>query len=101
MIAMLPSAVWLGMAYATGMMRSALRQLLGPKSAGSTATPVGLLALLTALIAMLMIALCGRHWKKEYSWLGRTLNTLLVSFGIAAVYYGILVLWFWNIIPKA
>lgn len=100
MIGMLASVVWLGMAYATGMMGSALRQLFGAKIGGST-TSVGLVVLLTALIAVLLIALCGRHWKKEYSGLGKTLNTFLVSFGVVAVYYGILIFWFWNMIPKA
>jgi uncharacterized protein YjeT (DUF2065 family) len=100
MLGMLASVVWLGMAYATGMMASTARQLFGTKTGGST-TPIGLMVLLTALIAILMIALCARHWKKEYSGLGKTLNTFLISFGIVAVYYGILIFWFWNMIPKA
>ncbi|MGC1416157.1 MAG: hypothetical protein WA817_12790 [Candidatus Acidiferrum sp.] len=101
MIGMLASVVWLGMAYATGMLGSSLRQLVGPSAGGVVETPVWIVTLLTALIAVLMIVLCGRHWKREYSGLGKTRRTLLVSSGIVAVYYGILIAWFWNMFPKA
>jgi hypothetical protein len=100
MIGMLASGVWLVMAYATGMLGTALRQFIIP-SAGSTTTAVGVLTLVTALIAVLMIALCARHWRKEYSGLGKTKRTFVVSMGIVTAYYGILILWFWNMVPKA
>jgi hypothetical protein len=100
MIGMLASAVWLGMAYATGMLGGAFRQL-SPRGAGNATNAVGLITLLTALIAVLMIVFCGRHWKKEYSGLGKTGSTFAVSFGVVAVYYGILIAWFWNMFPKA
>ena len=101
MIGILASAVWLGMAYVTGMLGSSFRQLLGPRTGGLMEAPVWIVTLLTALIAVLMIVFCGRHWKKEYSGLGKTRGTLLVSFGIVAVYYGILIAWFWNMFPKS
>jgi len=100
MIGMLASAIWLGMAYATGMLGTAIQQFV-TRSAGSNATAIGGVSLLTALIAILMIAFCGRHWKKEYAGLGKTLRTFTVSFGVVAIYYGILIFWFWNMIPKA
>ena len=100
MIGMLASAAWLVMAYAAGMLGTAVQQFV-TRSAGSSTTAVGGITLLTALISILMIVLCGRHWKKEYSGLGKTARTFAVSFGVVAVYYGILVLWFWNMIPKA
>jgi hypothetical protein len=59
------------------------------------------LALVTAFIAVSMIALCARHWWKEYASLGKTRNTFLISFGIVAVYYGIFLHWFWAMIPDA
>ncbi len=101
MIGMLASVVWLGMAYATGMLGSSLRQLVGAGAGGVVETPVWIVTLVTALIAVLMIVLCGRHWKREYSGLGKTRRTLLVSAGIVAVYYGILIAWFWTMFPKA
>lgn len=100
MIGMLASFVWLGMAYATGMLGSAVGQLFGRSTSGTTETPVGIVALLTALIAVLMIIFCARHWKKEYSGLGKTLSTLLVSSGIVALYYAILIVWFWSLFPR-
>jgi hypothetical protein len=101
MIAMLASFVWLGMAYATGILGGAVRQMGELRSATPTADAVGFIALLTALIAVLMIALCGRHWKREYAGLGKTRSTFLVSLGIVAVYYGILITFFWEMIPNA
>jgi len=100
MIGTLASVIWLGMAYATGILGSAVQQLLASRQ-DLTATFVGLIALFTAVIAVLMIAFCGRHWMKEYSGLGKLRSTFLVSLGIVVVYYGILIRWFWNMIPNA
>jgi hypothetical protein len=100
MIGMLASVVWLGMAYATGMLGTAVQQFV-LRTRGSSATGVGGLTLLTAVIAILMIALCGRHWKKEYAGLGKTVGTFAWSLGVVVVYYGILIFWFWNMFPKA
>ena len=101
MIGMMASFVWLGMAYATGILGSAVRQIGELRGAAATANGVGFIALLTALIAVLMIILTGRHWKREYAGLGKTRSTFLVSLGIVAVYYGILITFFWEMIPNA
>ena len=101
MIGMLASLVWLGMAYATGILGSAFRQIGELGSANATSSAVGFIALLTALIAVLMVAFCARHWNKEYAGLGKGRSTFLVSLGIVAVYYAILIVWFWQMIPNA
>ena len=101
MIGMVASVVWLGMAYATGILGSAVRQLAELRSNTPNINAVGFIALLTALIAILMIVLTARHWQKEYSGLGKTRSTFLVSFGIVAVYYLILIAFFWEMIPNA
>ena len=101
MIGMLASAVWLGLAYETGILRKAAEQMSALKTADWTATLVGLGALITALVAVLMIVFCGRHWLKEYSGLGKTRRTFFVSLGIVAVYYGTLLRFFWSMIPNA
>ena len=101
MIGMLASVVWLSMAYATGILGSAVRQLAELRSNTPNINAVDFLALLTALIAILMIVFTARHWKKEYSGLGKTRSTFLVSFGIVAVYYLILITFFWEMIPNA
>lgn len=100
MIGMLASAVWLGMAYASGMLGTAVRQFV-ERTSGTSATAIGAITALTAVIALLMIALCGRHWNKEYAGLGKTTRTFAVSLAVVVVYYGVLVFWFWNMIPKA
>lgn len=101
MIGMLASFVWLGMAYATGILGSAVRQLGELRGATATANAVGFIALLTALIAVLMIIFSGRHWMKEYAGLGKGRSTFLVSLGIVAAYYAILIAFFWEMIPNA
>jgi hypothetical protein len=62
---------------------------------------VSFLAVTTAATALLMIALCVKHWSKEYAGLGKTLNTFFISLGIVAVYYGIFLHWFWDMISGA
>jgi uncharacterized protein YjeT (DUF2065 family) len=101
MIGMLASVVWLAMAYATGILGSSAQQLFELKSPNMTASLVSAIALITALFAVLMVVLCARHWKKEYSGLGKARSTFLVSLGVVAVYYGILIAWFWEMIPNA
>ena len=101
MIGMLASLVWLAMAYATGILGSAVRQIGELRGANTSGNAVSFIALLTAVIAVLMIAFCGRHWNKEYAGLGKGRSTFLVSLGIVAVYYGILIAWFWQMIPNA
>ena len=101
MIGMLASVVWLSLAYATGILSSAVRQLAELRSSTPNINAVGFIALLTALIAILMIVFTARHWQKEYSGLGKTRSTFLVSFGIVAVYYLILIAFFWEMIPNA
>lgn len=101
MIGMLASAVWLVMAYATGILGSAARNLFELKGNNLNTNLVSLIAVGTAVLAVLMAALCGRHWMKEYSGLGKTRSTFLVSLGVVAVYYAILIAFFWQMIPNA
>jgi len=101
MTGMVASVVWLGMAYATGILGSSTQLLFAGPSVNKTVTLVSGIALINALFALLMVLLCARHWKKEYSGLGRGRSTFLVSLGVVAVYYGILIALFWQMIPNA
>ena len=47
-----------------------------------------------------MIVLCGIYWLKRYSGLGKTRSTFFVSLGVVAVYYGIFVRFFWDMMPN-
>jgi hypothetical protein len=101
MIGMLASVVWLGLAYETGILGRAVHGMSELRTADWTANLVALGALMTALVAVLMIVFCGRHWLKEYSGLGKTRRTFWVSLGIVAVYYGTLLRFFWAMLPNA
>jgi hypothetical protein len=101
MIGMLASVVWLGLAYETGIIGRALQQMSKLSTADWTSNLVALGAMMTALVAVLMIVFCARHWLKEYSGLGKTRRTFFVSLGIVAVYYGTLLRFFWEMIPNA
>ncbi len=101
MIGMLAPAAWLVMAFAAGMLGAAGRQLLHIGQGGDYSNLISLLAGLTAVLSVLMIAASGRHWLREYAGLGKSLSTFAVSFGLVAVYYAILVVWFWHLIPVA
>ena len=101
MIGMVASVVWLGMAYGTGILGSSTQQLFAGRSVNLNSTLVSSIAMITALFAVLMIVLCARHWKKEYAGLGKGRSTFLVSLGVVAVYYGILIALFWGMIPNA
>jgi hypothetical protein len=100
MIGMLTPAAWLVMAYATGMLSGAARQVVQVLKFNPTNT-VSLLAAVTALLAVLMITFCAYRWKREYSGLRKWRSTFLVSLGVVAVYYATLVIWFWRMIPQA
>jgi len=101
MIGMLASVVWLGLAKGAGILDRAVWQMSELRTADLTANLVGLVGLMTALFAVLMVGLCGMHWWKKYSGLGRTRSTFFVSLGIVAVYYAILLRFFWGMIPDA
>jgi hypothetical protein len=100
MIGILASVFWLGLAYVSGILSSAIRQLFETRSGVEGVQTVALVALITGLIAILMIGCCSRHWMKEYSGLGKARNTFLVSLGCLAVYYGVLGRFFWAMIPN-
>ena len=101
MIAMLAPAAWLLMAFATGMLGAAARQFVHIGEGATLSNLVSLLAGVTAILSISMIAAAGRHWLREYAGLGKSLSTFVVSFGLVAVYYAILVVWFWHLIPAA
>jgi hypothetical protein len=99
MIGMLAPAAWLGMVFATGLLGGAARQILRVARGEGWNNEISFVAAVSALLSVLMIVLCARHWRKEYSGLGKTASTFAVSAGVVAVYYAVLAVWFWNMIP--
>lgn len=99
MIGILTPLVWLGLAFETGLLGAAFRQILRLGHGQEISNVVSFLAAVTAVLSVAMTAACLRRWMKEYGGLGKSLSTFAVSFGIVAVYYAILVIWFWEMIP--
>ena len=99
MIGMVAPAMWLLIAFASGLLGGAARQILRLGQGHAMTNPVSFFAAVSAVFSLLMIAACARRWIKEYVGLGKSLSTFAVSFGIVAVYYGILVAWFWHLVP--
>lgn len=100
MLGMLAPAVWLGLAYATGILAAGMRQFGRLAKAQAPTNFASLIGGVTTVLAVLMIAFNGKHWKREYAGLSKGLSTFLVSLGIVVIYYAILVIWFWNMIPR-
>ena len=98
-IGMLAPVAWLAMVFATGLLGGAARQVLRLTRGESVTNAVSFIAAISALLSVLMIIFCARHWRREYAGTGKTAATFAVSLGIVAVYYGILAIWFWNFIP--
>ena len=82
MIGMLASSAWLVLAFLSGISGATFRELSRLQIPASDRGLIALLALTTTLIAVLMIAACGRHWMKEYSGLGKSTSTFFVSPGL-------------------
>ncbi|HYL83766.1 MAG TPA: hypothetical protein VE263_06005 [Candidatus Angelobacter sp.] len=99
MIGMLAPAVWLGMVFSTGLLGGATRQVFRLFRGQGFNNEVSFVAAISAVLSVLTVVFCARHWKREYAGLGKTASTFAVSAGIVAVYYGILAVWFWNLIP--
>ena len=99
MIGIVAPAMWLWMTFSSGLLGGAARQLLRIGQGHGLTNPVSFLAALSAILSLLMIAVCARRWVKEYAGLGKSVTTFAVSFGIVAVYYGIMIAWFWHLIP--
>jgi hypothetical protein len=99
MIGIIAPAVWLLMTFSSGLLGGAARQVLQIGRGHGLTNAVSFLAAVTAVFSLLMVAACVRRWMKEYAGLGKSVTTFAVAFGIVAVYYGILVAWYWHIIP--
>jgi len=100
MIGILAPVAWLVLAFESGLLGAALRQLFQLTRAQAVTNQASLVAGITALLSLMMIGFCAYRWKRHYSGLGKGLSTFLISLGIVAVYYGLLVVWFWNTFPK-
>jgi riboflavin transporter FmnP len=101
MLGIMAPAVWLLLNYATGLLGGALRQVGRLMHAQMPNNQVSLMAAVTAVLSLLMIVFCAYRWKREFAGTGKTGITIGVSFVVVAAYYGVLIAWFWNLVPKS
>jgi hypothetical protein len=103
MLGMLAPAAWLILSFLTGILGGAARAWLTlPEMIRlGVSNQISLVAGITAVLSVLMIVFCARHWRREYAGLGKGLSTFLVSLGIVLVYYAILIFWFSRSIPSS
>lgn len=99
MLGMLAPVAWIILMILNGQLFGALRQPITYFSQGLRPTGVGMVTLLTAIVAVMMFAGCLRHWRREFAGLGKGWSTFLISLVIVLVYYGILVVWFTRLFP--
>lgn len=94
MLGILAPAAWILMLFAIGGIGSMYRQVELLVRSRPLDYPAGLVGAVAVVLSLAMIVLCARRWRREFSGLGKTLNTFLVSLGIVAAYYGLMVFWF-------
>ena len=99
MLGMLAPVVWIILVLSTGQLLSALRHPFTYFSQGLRPTGLGIVTLLTTVLAVIMVAGCARHWKREFAGLGKGWSTFLVSLVVVVIYYGILIGWFLRLFP--
>jgi len=101
MIGSLVSIAWFGLTYLAGLLGSAVERLRTFGNNSFDANLVALLALVIAVAGVLMTVFSRIHWAKELSGRLATRRTFLVSLGIVAAYYAVLLRWFWDMIPNS
>jgi hypothetical protein len=79
------------LSFESGLLGAALRQLFRLSRAQAVTNQVSVVAGITALLSLLMIAFCGYRWKVHYSGLVKGLRTFLISLVVVVIYYAILV----------
>jgi len=100
-IGALVSAVWLALAYFAGLLGLAIERLRAPGNSGAIGNFVAILAIATALVAVLMIALFRVDWIRHRSEWRAYRRILYLSLASVTAYYLILLRWFWDMISNA
>lgn len=100
MLGMLAPVAWVILVLVNGQLFSSFHQVLN-YFGGKELQPsgVGMVTLLTAVVAILMFAGCLRRWRREFAGLGKGWSTFLISLVIVLVYNGILIFWFARLFP--
>jgi hypothetical protein len=101
MMGMVAPAAWLGLTGLWGGLRNLPQQVSPAFHPGGAFFPVGLLTVFAIVLSVAMIASCANRWRREFAGLGKGRSTLLVSLGIVAAYYAVIVVWILRWPPSA
>lgn len=103
-LGILAPAAWLVLNFGTGLLASAFQQVPGElQRLFGGLTPHNGVAALTVIItvlAVVMIASCWARWKREFMGVKKESTVLLGGVAIVAVYYAVLIYWFWHLVPQ-
>jgi len=95
MLGIVGPAGWLLLTFVTGGFGEFARQI-GRMIHAQAPDPATFLGGSISVLSVAMIIFCAYRWKREFAGLGKGRSTLLISIGIVAVYYGVMILWFWR-----
>lgn len=87
---------WLLLTFVSGGLGEFPRQMSQVLRGRAPDYPAGLLGGAISVFSVAMITFCAYGWRRELPGPRKGLSTLLVSTGIVAAYYGLMVLWFWR-----
>ncbi|MBI3406578.1 MAG: hypothetical protein HY046_14085, partial [Acidobacteria bacterium] len=92
--------VWLILeSFGTGLLGGALQQAMRFIRGEGVTNKTGPMALLIAALGIWMFVTCMLRWRREISGLRIARPTFAISAAIVVVYYGVLITWFWRMLP--
>jgi len=93
MMGMVAPAAWLALTVAWGGLLGISHEVALAFHPGNAFFPVGLLTLLQIILSPVLIVSCAIRWRREFTGLHKGLSTFIISLGVVAVYYAVLVEW--------
>jgi uncharacterized membrane protein YidH (DUF202 family) len=94
MLGILAPVAWLVLLFAIGGFSGMWRQLSLVSHFHRPDFAANLLGALAAVLSIVMVVMCANRWRREFSGLGKTASTFLISLAIVVAYYGVMVFWF-------
>ncbi len=101
MMGIVAPAAWLVLTVTWGGVRAVAHEAAPAFHPDDPFFSVGLLTVLGLVLSLALIASCIVRWRREFTGLNKGWSTFLISLGIVAVYYAVLVLWILRWPPAA
>jgi hypothetical protein len=93
MMGMVAPAVWLILTVVWSGLPGVAQQILIAFQPGHAFLPSALLTFAALTLSVVLIVWCAFRWRREFAGLKKGWSTFLVSFGVIAVYYALMVVW--------